>query len=189
MLPPRRDPLVTCRRASPGLGAGDAVEAMLKRECGGMRVALQAGSREAPWLSVGPLDPGIRLRADDDLIRIGNAAREAHPIIGEAMSMALQSAWLLCAQLIGGERREEMPGEAWQRQVGRRYAAQWRRQFAPRLRLAAVFAHVTMRPGSAAPLVALARTWPGFLTLGARWGGKARCAVDPATIALLAPRI
>jgi len=185
----RRDRLVTCRRASPGLGAGNAVEAMLKRECGGMRVALQAGSREGPWLSVGPLDPGIRLRADDDLFRIGNAAGEAHPIIGEGMSMALQSAWLLCAQLIGGERREEMSGEAWQRQVGRRYAAQWRRQFAPRLRLAAVFAHVAMRPATAALLVGLARTWPGFLTLGARWGGKARCAVDPATIALLAPRI
>ena len=61
---------------------------------------------------------------------------------------------------------------AQQRDVARRYAPQWRRQFAPRLRLAAAFAHLAMRPRTAAPLMTLARSWPGLLTLGARWGGK-----------------
>ena len=32
---------------------------------------------------------------------IGNAAAEAHPIIGEGISMAMQSAWFLCERLIG----------------------------------------------------------------------------------------
>ena len=61
----RRDHLLACRRASPGLGAGDAVETLIKRECGGVRVALQAASRARPWLAAGPLDPGIRLDAAD----------------------------------------------------------------------------------------------------------------------------
>lgn len=185
----RRDRLDAGRRAAPGLSAGDVVEALLKRECGGVRAALQAASREGPWLAAGPINPGIRLGASDALLRIGNAAGEAHPIIGEGMSMALQSAWLLCAHLLGGERRRDRSGaaltEAWQREVARRYAAQWRRQFEPRLRLAAAFAHLAMRPATAVPLMGLARTWPGLLTLGARWGGKTRCAADPATAAWL----
>ena len=185
----RRDRLEACRRAAPGWRAGDAVEALLKRACGGVRVALQAASREGPWLAAGPLDPGIHLRADDGVLRIGNAAGEAHPIIGEGMSMALQSAWLLAAQLLGGECRHVTPGELEQRELARRYAAEWRRQFAPRLRLAAACAHLAMRPAAAALPMALAQTWPGLLTLAASWGGKTRCAVDPATIAWLAPSV
>jgi len=182
----RRDHLDACRRASPGLRAGDAIEALLMRECGGVRVALQAARREGPWLAVGPLAPGIRLRDDDAPFRIGNAAGEAHPIIGEGISMALQSAWLLCAHLLGVDRSEAATGAAWQREVGRRYAAQWRQQFEPRLQLAAYFAHLAMRPASAALLAALVGRWPRLLTLGAEWGGKVRCAIDPATMALLA---
>ncbi|WP_273703740.1 acyl carrier protein, partial [Candidatus Accumulibacter vicinus] len=69
----------------------------------------------------------------------------------------------------------------------RRYAAAWRSQFERRLRLAAVFAHLAMRPAAAALLMELARNWPGLLTLGARWGDKTRCAVNAVTIAALAP--
>jgi flavin-dependent dehydrogenase len=183
----RRDRLEAARRELPGIRAGDVIEALLLRECGGVRAALEAAAREGSWLAAGPLAPGIRLRADDELLRIGNAAGEAHPIIGEGMSMALQSAWLLCAHLLGTDRRPGPAGEAWQRELGRRYAAQWRREFAPRLRLAAAFAHLAMQPACAAPLVALCRAWPGLLTLGATWSGKGRCAVDPASMALLAP--
>ncbi len=182
----RRDHLEACRRAWPGLRAGNVVETLLKRQCGGVRIALQAASRDGPWLAAGPLDPGIRLRADDYLLRIGNAAGEAHPIIGEGMSMALQSAWLLCAHLLGGVQRDPRPGATWQQEVARRYAADWRSQFTSRLRLAAVFAKLSMQPASATLLMALTQAWPGLLTLGAKWGDKTRCAVDPVTIATLA---
>ena len=174
-----REHLDAWRRVAPGVAAGDVVEAMLKRECAGVRVALQAASREGSWLAAGPIQPGIRVDLDDGLFRIGNAAGEAHPILGEGISMALQSAWLLCSHLLGGARRTQVPGAASQREVAQRYAAQWRHQFEPRLRLAAAFAHIAMRPASAAALMALARGWPGLLTVGARWGGKVRCAVDP----------
>lgn len=179
----RRDRLGACRSASPGLRAGEAIEAFLRRECRGVRIALQAATREGSWLAAGPLHPGIRVDAGDGSFRIGNAAGEAHPIIGEGMSMAMQSAWLLCTRLLDTGRPGNASAEAVQRDVGRRYAEAWRRAFGPRLQLAAAFAHTAMHPASAASLVVLARAWPGLLTLGARFAGKARSAADPASIA------
>ena len=184
----RRDKLDACRRAAPGMRAGEAVEAMLKRECRGVAEALRAAQPDGVWLAAGPIAPGIRLRPDEDFFRIGNAAGEAHPIIGEGISMAMQSAWLLCAELLRPDRQRD-GGESqavWQRKVGERYAAEWQSQFAPRLRLAAAFAQMAMRPKVASPLLALLSHWPSLLTQAARWAGKTRCTPSPATIAWLA---
>ena len=190
----RRDRLEALRLSLPGLSAGTAVETLLKRECAGVREALKTATRDGPWLAAGPLNPGIRVNTPDGILRIGNAAGEAHPIIGEGISMALQSAWLLCSYLLdrrdgasasartnaGGATtgNELISQAAWQRVVQQRYAAQWRQQFGPRLRLAATFAHVAMRPASAALMASTVRRWPGLLTLGATWGGKARSVVE-----------
>jgi acyl carrier protein len=182
----RRDRLDACRVASPRLRAGDAIEAFLRRECRGVDVVLRSASRDGPWLAAGPLNPGIRVSGGDGPFRIGNAAGEAHPIIGEGMSMALQSAWLLCSQLLSAEPNVRAFGAARQRDVGRRYAGAWRRQFGARLRLAAGFAHMAMRPAAGASLVVLARAWPAALTFGAHVVGKARSIADPAAMALLA---
>jgi menaquinone-9 beta-reductase len=188
----RRDRMEACRSEFPGVRAGDVVEALLRRECAGVRNALQGASRDTSWLAAGPIDPGIRLGSDaghNGLFRIGNAAGEAHPIIGEGMSMALQSAHLLCAGLLGADRLgadlpcAERCRPGWQREVALHYAAAWRGHFGARLRLAAGFAHAAMRPRLAQPLLALTRAWPGLLTAGARWGGKVRCAVDPDMLA------
>ena len=193
----RRDTLEAWRRALPGVPAGEAVEAMLHRACEGVDAALRHARREGPWLAAGPLDPGVRVRADDRLLRIGNAAGEAHPIIGEGMSMALQSAWLLCAELLApAGARDVAPARAgWckgdprsparQRDVARRYARAWRRTFVPRLRLAALFAHAAMRPGPSALLISLAARWPALLTQGACWGGKVDAACPAAAMAAL----
>lgn len=180
----RRDQLEASRRTSPGMSAGVVIETLLKEQCAGVKTALQGATREGAWLAAGPLDTGIRLRQGDDMFRIGNAAGEAHPIIGEGMSMALQSAWLLCAQLRHGAPGPGLSDPVWQRELARIYAAQWRRAFSARLRLAAVFAHVAMRPMLAKPMLALLQRWPALLTLVAGWGGKTRCAADPAAIAI-----
>jgi flavin-dependent dehydrogenase len=169
----RRDQVWALRRAAPGLTAGEAVEAMLQQQCTGVHTALEDASRIGPWLAVGPLALGIRLRPEDQAFRIGNAAAEAHPIIGEGMSMAFQSAWLLCAHLLGaGNKRKNTVDVTWQRAVGQRYAEDWHRQFGLRLRMASAFAHLAMRPAFASPLLALVRAWPGLLPQGAKWGGK-----------------
>jgi len=171
----RADRLDALRRAAPGRAAGDVVEDMLKRQCQGVRETLDGAIRCGSWLASGPLRPGVRLRDDDGVFRIGNAAGEAHPIIGEGISMALQSAWLLCARL-EAERPSRAAGAQvnWQRGARARYAADWRHHFAPRLRVAAGLANLAMRPAGAMVLMATLKRFPNLLTRGAIWSGKVR---------------
>jgi flavin-dependent dehydrogenase len=167
----RRDRLDALRRSSEGQSAGEVVQAWLRAECAGVQRALSDATRDGPWLAAGPIRPGVRVGLHNKLFRIGNAAGEAHPILGEGMSMALQSAAMLCAHLLEGD----APGSSRnldQARALRNYVADWQRSFAPRLRLAAAFAHVALRPSTSGALMALLRGWPGLLTQGARWGGK-----------------
>jgi hypothetical protein len=90
------------------------------------------------------------------------------------MSMAFQSAWLLCTHLIGKGAPAPLTSMEWQRSVGKGYAKDWRRQFVHRMQLASVFAQAAMRPTVATLLIDLVRVWPGLLPLGAIWGGKTR---------------
>ncbi|SAL01392.1 tryptophan halogenase [Caballeronia arationis] len=184
----RRDKLDVLRRENPGASAGECLEAMLRGQCSGVGETLNTASRQGAWIGAGPINPGIRLSSGDGLLRVGNAAGEAHPIIGEGISMAVQSAWLLCVQLLSVDTSpdRETVGEAWQRLVARRYAREWRLHFVPRIRLASAFAHASMHARSSALLLALAKRWPAFLPLGSRWAGKIRCAIDPAEVARLA---
>jgi menaquinone-9 beta-reductase len=178
----RADRLRTLRAVQAQARAGDVVEAMLRRECAGVRDALAGAAREGAWLASGPLRPGVRLGLRDGVFRIGNAAGEAHPIVGEGISMALQSAFVLAA-LLGPERRALADGAtaaAAQRRAIAAYEALWRRRFARRLRVAAAFAEVAMRPVLARAAWPLVRRWPGVLTEGARWSGKTRCVPEAA---------
>jgi flavin-dependent dehydrogenase len=177
----RADRLGSIRRDLPGASAGEAIEALLRRECLGVRNALAGSVRNGTWLAAGPIAPGTRLRRDDRLLRIGNAAGEAHPIVGEGMSMALQSAWMLCDRLLALHGRERRGDAAWQSSVAREYAAQWHRQFGLRLKLAAMFAHAAASPALGPALLALASCWPGLLRRGAHVSGKVHCAVDPSS--------
>ena len=170
----RRDALKTCRAAAPGRTAGEAFERYLRTDMVALRDALAGARREGTWLGIGPIQPGIRApwhRADGRFM-IGNAAAEAHPIIGEGISMAMQSAWFLCARLMA-EGRASASAETLQR-VGVDYARQWRQAFAPRLHLAATLAHLAMRPWLAPIVWPLIERAPRLMTVIARGAGKAR---------------
>ncbi|HUX74852.1 MAG TPA: FAD-dependent monooxygenase [Steroidobacteraceae bacterium] len=182
----RADRVTRLRRTAPEKSAGEVVEAMLRRECAGVDAALRGARRVGNWLASGPLQLGIHLRRSDDLLRIGNAAGEAHPIIGEGLSMAIQSAWLLCAHLLRASARHDgLPDRRQLRVVRDRYASDWRRHFTRRLHVAAVLAHLAMHPRFSARLVPLLGRRAALLGRAARWGGKVRCVPDPATIAWL----
>jgi flavin-dependent dehydrogenase len=184
----REDRLNSCRALLPGEKAGMVVEAHLRRECAAVQHALQGAERVGPWLAAGPIRPGMRLRrGGGDIFLLGNAAGEAHPIVGEGISMAMQSAWLLCEQLV---RRSDVllrgtDACKWQRKIQEHYATLWRFHFRPRMRMAALLAHAAMRPGITARLVPLLRRSPGLLTYSARWSGKIRCAADLGAMSLL----
>lgn len=174
----RRDRLEQLRSAAPGQSAGEVVERALRSECLGVDQALQNARRDGAWLSSGPLAPGIRMQPGESILRVGNAAGEAHPIVGEGISMALQSAWLLSAHLMElRSRAVDWPGANFAARFARLqadYGRDWRRQFKARMRVAAGFAHVVMQPPGAGALLAGLALWPRALTHGARWSGKVR---------------
>ncbi|HXJ03236.1 MAG TPA: NAD(P)/FAD-dependent oxidoreductase [Micropepsaceae bacterium] len=159
----RRDALEACRKNYPGLAAGEAVIQHIVNTSDGVREALRPAQLDGAWLSAGPIRPGIRPRYRDGIFFVGNSAGEAHPIIAEGISMAMQSAWLLSQRLIEG--RGNLA------EAGRLYAKDWHKAFATRIRAAAAFAHLAMWP-SAARALPIVKRFPEILTWGARLSGK-----------------
>jgi 2-polyprenyl-6-methoxyphenol hydroxylase-like FAD-dependent oxidoreductase len=159
----RRDTLQLCRQDHEARRAAAAVLQHIEVACLGVRRALRRANLEGAWLAAGPIRPGIRPCYADGIFRIGNAAGEAHPVVAEGIGMALQSAWLLCRHLIAGHAQDE---------VARRYHAEWKATFAPRIYAAALFACLAMQPSAVAAVLPLLRAFPRILTLGARLSGK-----------------
>ena len=159
------------RQKERGRSAGDAVEAYLRSACGGVATALRTAHREDAWHAVGPLRTGFHRQSVWGMPRIGNAAAEAHPLIGEGICMALQSAALL-AELCGPRPRDLRA--AYIVDVQRTHAAICESEFSGRMHLARLYAQVAMQPCLAIAAAIFMKTWPGALTAGARFAGKAR---------------
>lgn len=168
----RREALQALRVRSRGTSAGSAFEAHLRTSCPGVQESLEGARRIGSWLSVGPLRLGIRVGEARGLFRVGNAAGETHPLIGEGISMALEAAFLLTSHLVP-HTAAEIPSIGWI-QIHKAYQAAWRTAFAPRMRVAAAYAHMTMQPTLRSPTQAVLRRWPGLLTYAAQWAGKSR---------------
>lgn len=168
----RRDALQRCRRDDPAPHAGEAVLKHIVASCVGVRDALARARLDGAFLSAGPIRPGIRRRYADGVFVIGNAAGEAHPIVAEGISMAMQSAWLLCRQLIA--RQDAITAGAALDELGAAYARDWNDSFATRTRAAAAFAFLLTRSRAAAPALRIVKSYPGIMTMAARLAGKAK---------------
>jgi flavin-dependent dehydrogenase len=168
----RRDMLRRVRARHPGRSAGEAVLAHIQASCRGARAALDGARLDGNWLAAGPIRPGIRACHADGVFRIGNLAGEAHPIVAEGISMAMQSAWLLC-RLLTAEADAVLDGRDGDT-IARAYAAQWRSAFTTRIHAAALFAQVLMRPAGAGLVVPMLTRFPAALTLCAAFSGKTR---------------
>ncbi len=128
-------------------------------------------TEEDAWLAAGPIRPGIRVGFQDEILLVGNAAGEAHPVIAEGISIALQSAWLLASRLIAWKQNGEARTAL--KPLAASYAGAWRRHFAPRLYASQLIAQWAMRPAAVACVRPLLRAFPAALTWGARLSGKA----------------
>jgi flavin-dependent dehydrogenase len=172
----RRDQLDRCRQQWPGVRAGEAVLLHIQSSCTGVAVALAAAKLDGVWLSSGPLRTGVRSFGCDGIFAVGNAAAEAHPIVAEGISIAIQSATLLCEQMLAHPelRCDLRTSEQALRRIRHDYAEAWRRNFTRRLYLAAAFAHLFMRPVTTRIAVSLLKRFPQLLTVGARLSGKAQ---------------
>lgn len=164
----RRDKLQRLAR-KPGQAAGAAVLEHIKKTTVGVARALASAELVDHWLAAGPIRPGVRWRYSSGVLRVGNAAGEAHPAVAEGISMALQSAALAAGCLIqAGHDADAATLES----AGRQYAALWKRQFAPRVHAAAAIAHWAMRPALVGASMPLLRALPTLLTWGAYTSGK-----------------
>jgi flavin-dependent dehydrogenase len=166
----RRDALKAFRQAAPGRDAGDAVLTHVMRSCAGVREALEGAWQVGPWLSAGPIRPGLRPCYDRGVFAAGNAAGEAHPLVAEGIGMAIQSARLLASIV---ERAGSL-SDAALRDSGAEYAHAWRNQFALRVRASSLFASLVLSSLTAPTSISALRHVPSALTLGAWWSGKAR---------------
>ncbi|TCT10199.1 FAD-dependent oxidoreductase [Paralcaligenes ureilyticus] len=168
----RRDTLAACRQAKRGATAAEAAFAYVMQACREVDLMLAGSERLGPWLSIGPIRPGVRLAKNSGaLFMVGNAAGEAHPIIGEGISMAIQGAWLLAEALLA-QKPEALRSKEHQDSVQRKYVVAWRRAFLPRIRLAAAFAHIAMRPALMGAMFPILERHPWLLTHAAAWSGK-----------------
>jgi menaquinone-9 beta-reductase len=156
----RREALGRARETHGGK-AGEAVIRHILANTEGARRALQGASLTDAILATGPIRPGIRARYRDGIFFAGNVAGEAHPIIAEGISMAIQSSWLLAQCLLAAG-----PG------AGAHYARAWERQFAVRLHASALFAWLAMNDHGRAAGARLLRACPAILTWGAALSGK-----------------
>jgi len=167
----RRDWLARCRADARGSPAGAAVLAHVLGACRGVREALGGAVREDAWLAAGPLRPGIRALCRDGYFAVGNALGEAHPIVAEGISMAIQSAWLLCGRLTGAPR--EADNACWNA-IARDYESAYRTNFRRRMSAASAFAALATHRRTAGAVAGMLAAAPGLLAFGARCAGKTK---------------
>jgi flavin-dependent dehydrogenase len=161
----RRDALAQARQRHGGKAA-EAVLAHIRATTLGVDRALMGAVLDGNFLSTGPIHPGIRPRQEGGVFFVGNKAGEAHPIIAEGISMAIQGGALLSRLLIAGREAE--------------YAQAWRRRFATRIHAASLFAHLALRGDTRAVCSAIIARCPGILDWGARLSGKVTSEVSKA---------
>jgi flavin-dependent dehydrogenase len=157
------------RLARDGRSAGDTLLDYLFSECAALQETLGGARRELPWLAAGPIRPGMRRCYTGGLFLVGNAAGEAHPVVAEGISMAMQAGWLLAKRLAASDARTSAAARD---AVGKDYTVAWRRAFAPRIHAAGAIAHWAMRPGAVSASLPIIRRCPHILTWGAWCSGK-----------------
>lgn len=166
----RRDQLAQIRKENPKAKAAEAVLQHLRASCLGVDQALEGAHINGEWLSAGPIRPGTRSPPAPGIFLVGNAAGEAHPLIAEGISIAMQSAWLLCHILMPGHHKLEDP--RFLDDAASHYRVAWRNNFALRMTASSMFAYLAMRPLATSLMLPAFRMAPSLLTLGAYLAGK-----------------
>jgi flavin-dependent dehydrogenase len=153
----RRDAL--CARG----GSARALFDFMREASPRLARALDGAALSGAWLAAGPLRPGRRPLYRDGIFVVGNAAGEAHPVVGEGIAMAMHSG-ALAAQALASHRD---PARA-----AREYARRWRLRFALRLWASARYAALAMHPRAAGFGASVLKRAPRLLTAAALISGK-----------------
>lgn len=179
----RRDRLALCREQFPDHPAADAAFAYLNTACPATGVLLATGKQRGAWLGATPLRPGMRMHlASGRVFAVGDAVGAAHPMLGDGLDMAIESALLLARMLIAAGR-----GDLRQRSLRLLHGAYlnaWRARFAARVQHAGWAAQLAARPALMRPVVALAAQFPALFSATARIAARRAL---PAPDSLAAP--
>ncbi|MEP6969998.1 MAG: FAD-dependent monooxygenase [Betaproteobacteria bacterium] len=168
----RRDHLEAARARHPRRTAWESVLAHILAHCAGVAEALEAASCDGKWIGAGPIRPGIRTFGAGGVFAVGNAAAEAHPVVAEGISIAIQSATLLVEALT--RHLGQTPTPSTLADAHSDYQRMWRRNFTPRMRASALYAQIFMRPLPTRIALGFMTRFPSLLRIGAAWSGKAR---------------
>ncbi|MEI6232867.1 MAG: NAD(P)/FAD-dependent oxidoreductase [Planctomycetota bacterium] len=158
-------------------GAGEQLLEHIRRTCPAIIPVLKDAVREGPWLSAGPLQTGIRPRYTPNVFYVGNAAAEAHPVIAEGISIAIQSGWMMASMLVPA--KERLDDQLHIDSIGRAYSDAWSRAFSTRIRSSALIAHWAMRPWLVQLACPVFERWPRVLNWCAEMAGKASLSFQP----------
>jgi flavin-dependent dehydrogenase len=153
----RRDALVTLG------GNAKALFDFMRERSPRLARSLDGAELADAWLSAGPLRPGRRPLYRDGVFVVGNAAGEAHPLVGEGIAMALHSAALAARALCAYRDPARAASE---------YASRWRQRCALRLWASARYAALAMHPAAAALSASVLERAPRLLTAAALFSGK-----------------
>ena len=93
-----------------GQSAGEAVLGHILDSCPVLRPILDDATLDGPWLSAGPIQPGLRPCYRSGVFALGNAAGEAHPVVAEGISMA-HAVRLAAGELVDSPSRRIEPAE------------------------------------------------------------------------------
>lgn len=158
----RRDILSEVRLCYGGRAA-EAVLAHIISTTKGVALALNGARLNGSFLCVGPIRPGIRFAYKDGIFMTGNLAGEAHPIIAEGISMAMQSAALLARLLITKGASE---------QTAIVYSRLWQHNFGRPIRAASLYAGYAINNRSRGMAQTIIYHFPKLLDWGAQISGK-----------------
>ena len=142
----------------------DEFWAQLLTQIPALRARFERAMRVAPWSATAavsfdqfrPTDSVNDDTGPNGVLYAGDAAGYIHPLTGDGMAMALR-AGELAATVARLQVRGLNAAEA-----ARLYDAAWRREFAPRLRLAARLHPLALRPHWAKPLTPLVQRLPAL---------------------------
>ncbi len=158
-------------------GAGESVLEHIRQTCPAISPVFESAERDGPWLSAGPIQPGIRERYRARIFSVGNAAAEAHPVIAEGISIAIQSAWMMGGIL--APMKENLGDANAIDAAGRAYSNAWYATFSTRIRASAWIAQWAMHPGLVQAAFPVFERWPRVLKWCAEIAGKASQSFQP----------
>ncbi|MDZ4770447.1 MAG: NAD(P)/FAD-dependent oxidoreductase [Chloroflexota bacterium] len=109
------------------------------------------------WLSIAQVTLAPKTPLEGDILCAGDAAGMVAPLAGDGMAMALHSG-ILAADRVHDYLTHQADASA----VKRRYADEWRRTFAARLRLGRALQSLILRPAILTPGLRVMRTFPAL---------------------------